>query len=113
MIGLGIGAGLGTAFGIANVGCGAGSDPCATADSLSTSERSLRASFHYSPLSPHGEARRCQGCAFFRAAPGAEAGCGECEILQGLVSAAGHCDSYSPRAQQGSRPAAHAGGAMA
>ena len=78
-------------------GCGE-SDPCVDADSLSTGQASLRASFHYAGSSPHGEAKTCAGCQFFAAQAGDANGCGTCQILQGPVNGRGHCDSWSARA---------------
>lgn len=77
-------------------GCAA-SDPCVDPRALSTSESSLRASFHYVARSPHGDAMRCRSCRFFRAAADDAEGCGDCEILQGPVHGMGHCDSFTER----------------
>lgn len=74
--------------------CGA-SDPCVDPDALTTGQRSLRDSFHYTSRSPHGDAKRCAGCRFFRARAADAEGCGDCEILQGPVNGRGFCDSWS------------------
>lgn len=93
-------AGAGFALGGASLvpvpGC-SGSDPCAAADSLSTSQASLRTSFHYAPRSPHGEAKQCSQCQFFTIRVGDAQGCGDCEILQGPVNGRGHCESWTAR----------------
>ncbi len=74
--------------------CGV-ADPCVDPDTLTTGQLRLRESFHDAARSPHGEAQRCAGCAFFRPRAGDPHGCGECEILQGPVNGRGFCDSWS------------------
>ena len=74
------------------------SDACFDPESWTTGEASLRASLHFAARSPHGEAKQCSGCEFFR--PKADDGhaCGDCQILQGAVNAKSHCDSWSAKA---------------
>lgn len=74
--------------------CTGGGSVCADPEVLSTSERQLRASLHYTERSPHGDAKRCAGCQFFSAGSG---DCGQCQILNGPVNPGGHCDSWSER----------------
>jgi hypothetical protein len=75
---------------------GCSSKPAATCvkeGDLTSSERSLRASLQYTDVSQDA-AQRCSGCAFFKSS---DASCGHCEMLSGLVSATGHCASWSAR----------------
>jgi hypothetical protein len=67
---------------------------CADPDDLSGADVALRKSVEYTDFSSDDK-KTCHGCAFFRAGTG---GCGTCQILSGLVSAAGHCTSWSARA---------------
>jgi hypothetical protein len=79
------------------VGCGEQAQQaaaCVKDSELTTSERSLRASLQYEDVS-HVPAQRCNGCAFFK---GGDASCGHCEMVSGVVSASGHCASWSARA---------------
>jgi hypothetical protein len=70
---------------------------CVSPDDLSSAELSLRQSVSYTDMAADSEAA-CGRCAYFHA--DGETGCGRCDILQGVVSATGHCVSW---AQQASR----------
>ena len=74
-------------------GCGDAWPSCNDPDSLTTPQRQIRESFEYADRSPHGEAKRCAGCRFFETR--GEGSCGHCPILNGPVSPAGHCNSWS------------------
>lgn len=65
---------------------------------VSPESESLRASLNYTGTAPVPEAA-CAHCAFFTA-DAAGGPCGACQILGGPVDATGHCDSFSPRAQE-------------
>jgi hypothetical protein len=83
------------------IGLGAGcrgSDSCVDPDLLTTSQASLRASFHFTERSPHGADKECAGCRFFRAATAGDDDCGSCQILKGPVHPRGYCDSWAARA---------------
>ena len=67
---------------------------CTDPDDLSGADLALRKSVEYTDFSSDDK-KTCRGCAFFKAGTG---GCGSCQILSGLVSAAGHCTSWSARA---------------
>jgi len=67
---------------------------CTDPDNLSGADLALRKSVEYTDLSSD-EKKTCRGCGFFKAGSG---GCGTCQILSGLVSATGHCTSWSARA---------------
>jgi hypothetical protein len=67
---------------------------CTDPDDLSGADIALRKSVEYTETSPD-EKKTCRGCGFFK---GGSGGCGSCQILGGLVSAAGHCTSWSARA---------------
>ena len=77
----------------AGLGCAPSSTLCYDPDLLSTPERALRTARGYAERSPHGDAKQCRGCEFFR--PARAEDCGRCQILGGPVSASGHCDSWS------------------
>jgi hypothetical protein len=66
---------------------------CTDPDNLSGADVALRKSVEYTDLSSD-EKKTCRGCGFFKAGSG---GCGTCQILSGLVSAEGHCTSWSAR----------------
>jgi hypothetical protein len=68
---------------------------CADPNQLSVAENSLRKAGHYVEQSPD-PAKTCAGCGFFAA--GEKPPCGKCEIFQGPVNAAGHCDSFAAKA---------------
>ena len=74
-------------------GCSDDAIECVDPELLSTPERALRVTQNYVNRSPHGEAKQCGACQFFR--PKTAAGCGECQILAGPVSRTGHCDAWS------------------
>ncbi len=86
-----LGAALPLAF-----GCRSGGLSCNDEDALSTPERALRASQGYAEASPYGEDKSCAGCQFFQAAAAGE--CGHCQIMNGPVNPAGHCNSWAARA---------------
>ena len=67
---------------------------CADPNSLSMAENSLRQSGHYTEKSPDA-AKTCSVCSFFKA--GDSGPCGKCEIFQGPVNSAGHCDSWAKK----------------
>jgi hypothetical protein len=67
---------------------------CTDPDDLSGADVALRKSVEYTDFSSD-EKKTCRACTFFKAGTG---GCGTCQILSGLVSAAGHCTSWSARA---------------
>lgn len=66
---------------------------CVDDAALTSSERSLRASLQYTDVT-NDPSRRCDGCAFFKSD---SASCGHCEMLSGIVSASGHCTSWSAK----------------
>lgn len=68
---------------------------CADPNQLSVSENSLRKAGHYVEQAPD-PAKNCAGCGFF--AMGDKPPCGKCEIFQGPVNSAGHCDSWAAKA---------------
>lgn len=73
-------------------------DPCSDPESWTTGQASLRASFHFEARSPHGEAKQCGGCEFFRPKADDGHGCGDCSILHGAVSSKSYCDSWTAKA---------------
>ena len=64
-------------------------DPAA----LPLSQKNRRRSLGYLETAAD-TARRCQGCAFFKAG---EAGCGTCALLNGPVEAGASCGSFAAR----------------
>ncbi len=68
---------------------------CTDPDDLSGADLALRKSVEYTDSSLDDKTT-CGGCAFFKASPGE---CGTCQIVTGLVSARGHCTSWSARAE--------------
>jgi high potential iron-sulfur protein len=71
------------------------SSVCVDRDKLNEAESSLRASVQYTDRAPD-PANQCRGCAYFRSAAEGAA-CGTCQILNGPVSATGHCTSWSAK----------------
>lgn len=68
---------------------------CAAADQQTNFDSGLRASLQYTGQS-RDPMKVCSGCAYFGA--GADAAqCGTCSILNGPVSAKGHCTSWSAK----------------
>jgi High potential iron-sulfur protein len=68
---------------------------CTDPDDLSGADMALRKSVDYTELSSD-EKTTCRGCAFFKLGTGE---CGTCQIVSGLVSAHGHCTSWSARVE--------------
>jgi hypothetical protein len=81
---------------LAACGKGGSKSACYDASKLTSGEKSLRDSLHYTDNSPD-QAKTCSGCSFFEAAEGTP-GCGHCKILNGPVAGTGHCDSWSAKA---------------
>lgn len=69
---------------------------CAGPNNLTFAENSLRQASHYVEKAPD-PAKDCSKCGFFKPADGGGA-CGKCDIFQGPVNIAGHCDSFSVKA---------------
>jgi hypothetical protein len=67
---------------------------CADPDDLSGADLALRKSVEYTDSSL--DDKTCRRCAFFKASSGK---CGTCQIVTGLVSAGGHCTSWSARVE--------------
>jgi uncharacterized paraquat-inducible protein A len=67
---------------------------CADLDSLSASQKSLRQSLNFKPVSD--DSRHCSGCAFFTANAN-DGNCGACQIFNGPTSAQSRCDSWAAR----------------
>ena len=61
---------------------------------LSAGEAQMRKTLEYVDLSANASTQ-CSNCEFYRTAE--TAGCGECEIVDGSVSAAGFCTSWAAR----------------
>jgi hypothetical protein len=70
---------------------------CTDPDDLSGADVALRKSVEYTDLSSD-EKTTCRRCAFFKLGTGE---CGTCQVVSGLVSAHGHCTSWSARAEGG------------
>jgi hypothetical protein len=68
---------------------------CTDPDDLSGADVALRKAVDYTDLSLD-EKTTCRGCAFFKLGTGE---CGTCQIVSGLVSARGHCTSWSARVE--------------
>jgi hypothetical protein len=75
------------------LGCGNEKPRCIDPDLLSTPERAIRTAQAYADPSPHGAAKQCAGCQFFRESRQTQ--CGNCQILSGPVSRTGHCQAWS------------------
>lgn len=67
---------------------------CVDPDELSDSLRDMRESLDYTDTAR--EASQCRGCSFFKPLKPDDS-CGHCEVLQGPVSATGHCVSWTKR----------------
>lgn len=69
---------------------------CVDPEELSDSVIGMRESLDYTDASADANAV-CRGCSFFKPQNPGDA-CGYCEVLQGPVSATGHCVSWTKRA---------------
>jgi hypothetical protein len=69
---------------------------CANLDELSRSALALRESRQYTETSSNPETI-CAGCVYFSAAGGQPEGCGDCEILSGLVHSDGYCNVWTAK----------------
>ena len=75
--------------------CGKSSvSACFDEQYLSAGEAQMRQTLAYVDTFSLPESN-CSQCQFYRA--GEAEGCGECELLAGPVSAAGHCNSWAAR----------------
>jgi hypothetical protein len=72
------------------------SEACVDPDELSDGEQSMRQSLAYTDAAADSN-KVCNGCSYFSASE--RAGCGQCLIMQGTVSAAGHCDSWTAKSK--------------
>ena len=88
---IGVRVSLAVAFAGARI---AAASNCTDPDDLSGADVALRKTVEYTDVSAD-DRKTCRGCAFYKSRTG---GCGTCQILSGLVSAAGHCTSWSARA---------------
>ncbi|MDH3200144.1 MAG: high-potential iron-sulfur protein [Myxococcales bacterium] len=68
---------------------------CKDTSGLSTAAEQLRTALEYQDRSPHGEAKSCANCQFYRATSKNE--CGACTLVQGPINPAGYCNSWAPR----------------
>ena len=66
-------------------------------DELSDGEQSMRQSLAYTDSATDSN-KACNGCGYFSASE--HAGCGQCLILHGTVSAGGHCDSWTAKSKE-------------
>jgi hypothetical protein len=73
------------------------SEACVDPDELSDGEQSMRESLAYTDTAADAS-KVCGGCDYFSAS--GPAGCGQCLILHGAVSAGGHCDSWTEKSQE-------------
>jgi hypothetical protein len=74
---------------------GTNASSCPEPEHLSAAERNLRESLHYTQLST-SPTETCGACMFFEAESD-QGSCGSCQILNGSVSRAGHCQSWTAR----------------
>lgn len=79
---------------LATIALPARSESCGHPDELSDGEQSMRQSLEYTEHAAD-ENKACRGCGYFKAA--ATGACGQCLILNGTVSAQGHCDSWTAK----------------
>lgn len=68
---------------------------CKDTEGLNTAAKQLRTTLEYQDQSPHGEAKNCVNCQFYRTAPKNE--CGGCTLVQGPINPAGYCNSWAPK----------------
>ncbi|MBB6094010.1 putative paraquat-inducible protein A [Povalibacter uvarum] len=68
---------------------------CVDPDELSDSLRDMRESLDYADTASNAN-QACNGCSFFKPTKAGDS-CGYCEVLQGPVSSAGHCVSWTKR----------------
>lgn len=68
---------------------------CVDPDELSDSLRDMRESLDYTDTAGRTN-QACNGCSFFKPLKAGDS-CGHCEVLQGPVSATGHCVSWTKR----------------
>jgi len=68
---------------------------CKDTSGLNTAAQQLRIALEYQDNSPHGEAKNCVSCQFYRTAPKNE--CGACTLVQGPINPAGYCNSWAPK----------------
>ena len=99
---LGLTASAGVAAAAVLSSCGAkkeaaGAAACASPETLSPSDQSLRQANHYVEKSADA-AKTCAGCSFYTAAADGSS-CGTCQIYTGgPANAGGYCDSWAAKA---------------
>jgi hypothetical protein len=69
---------------------------CTDTSGLSTAAEQLRTALEYQDQSPHGEAKSCEQCQFYRT-PTKKNECGACTLVQGPINPAGYCNSWAPK----------------
>ncbi len=73
------------------------SEACVDPDELTDGEQSTRQSLAYTDTAADSN-KACKGCSYFGVSQSAS--CGRCSILQGVVSAGGHCDSWTAKSKE-------------
>ncbi len=68
---------------------------CKDTSGLNTAAQQLRTALEYQDRSPHGEAKNCVNCQFYRVAPKNE--CGACTLVQGPINPGGYCNSWASK----------------
>lgn len=68
---------------------------CEEVSGLSEADMKLRSQLEYRDLSPHGESKNCETCAFYRA--GKKNECGRCTLVKGPIHPMGYCDSWAAK----------------
>lgn len=68
---------------------------CKDTEGLDKAAMQLRTTLQYQDHSPHGDAKTCSKCQFYKSAPNNE--CGGCTLVQGPINPGGYCNSWAPK----------------
>ena len=68
---------------------------CEDVSGLRDEDLELRSALEYRDVSPHGESKNCESCAFYR--EGQKNECGQCTLVKGPIHPLGYCDSWSAK----------------
>jgi len=68
---------------------------CDDVSGISEADSKLRLALDYQDVSPHGEDKDCETCAFYRA--GKKNACGQCTLVKGPIHPRGYCDAWAAK----------------
>lgn len=68
---------------------------CEDVSGLREDDVALREQLEYRDVSPHGESKSCENCAFYLS--GKKNECGRCTLVKGPIHPLGYCNSWAAK----------------